>query len=77
MAAAAPAYFEGQYDLWEDVPDGPFKDVLRTIVEESPTSLALDSLIKGENDLAILIKTLRDKSPHTVTTISMRFCDLR
>ena len=46
-------------------------------LQDAPTSLALDTLIQEPDDLAILIKTLREVERHTVTTISMRHCALK
>mmetsp|Transcript_21193 Transcript_21193/g.25059 ORF Transcript_21193/g.25059 Transcript_21193/m.25059 type:complete len:194 (+) Transcript_21193:110-691(+) len=67
----------GKYATWEDCPDGALKDVLRSIVSDSPTSLVLDCLIREVDDLAILIDTLRLVELHTVHTISMRYCNLK
>jgi hypothetical protein len=67
----------GKYGTWEDVPNGAFKEVLRSVVMENPTSLALDCLIRDDEDLAVLLKTLHSVAKHTVTTLSMRYCGLR
>ena len=47
------------------------------LLQEAPTSLALDTLITEPDDLAIVIKTLRDVPVHTVEVLSMRYCNLK
>jgi hypothetical protein len=43
-------------------------------IQTSPTSLALDCLVREPDDLDIIIKTLRAVEVKTVTTVSMRYC---
>jgi len=63
-----------KYETWEYVPESPLKDQLRAIVSQSPTSLALDCLLREPDDLQIVLKTLRVVEVYTVTTLSMRYC---
>lgn len=65
------------FKSWEDCPDGAFKDALRSIVQDSPTSLALDTLVQNDDQLDILCQTLREVAHHTVDTISLRCCNLK
>jgi hypothetical protein len=50
---------------------------IRRLLQDRPVSLNLDCLIRADQDLAILVDILRSVSEHTVTTISMRYCNLR
>jgi hypothetical protein len=72
-----------KYNSWEDVPAGGLRDALESVATGQPSSLALDTLVKSADDLAVLIKTLNaqakpgaegPEASHSVTTISMRYC---
>jgi len=45
--------------------------------QDAPTSLALDTLIQDPEELAVLVKTLRDVPRHTVVILSLRYCALK
>jgi hypothetical protein len=48
-----------------------------TLKQTSPTSIVLDCLIQGFDDLAILVDTLRSVEFHSVHTISLKYCNLK
>jgi hypothetical protein len=45
--------------------------------QDGPTSLALDAMVKGPEELAVLVKTLRGVQHHTVVILSLRYCALK
>lgn len=65
----------GRFHLASKVEPNP--SPLRVCSQDNPTTICLDSLIRTEDDLAILVKTLKGAPVHTVTTLSLRYCALK